>query len=103
MRKPIDQRHLAVTGNRTTTYLGYNAYQEFYNWVANKVVDGNKEILEWTKNMDKDLFLERALSVAQDATAISKIEKIQSNGKQMATFGDLDVLQKLKSKMEGNG
>lgn len=42
--KVLNGRKIGYTGKETTTYMSYEALQEFYNWVMTKSLNGDKHI-----------------------------------------------------------
>lgn len=42
--KLVGEKKMGVTGKDTTTYMSYPAFQEFYNWVITKSLNGDKHI-----------------------------------------------------------
>jgi len=106
MKKMLNGKVLGFTGQGTTTYMSQEAYQEFYNWVVDKMLSGDKDINRAINSMKKQQFINRAESVAMDdgqKKVLASIKKtIVKNKRATTTLGDLDVLQQLKSKLENN-
>jgi hypothetical protein len=106
LQKMLKGKVLGFTGEDTTTYISQEAYQEFYNWVVNKMLSGDKHINWIINSMQKEDFVNRAESVATgdgQKKALATIKKsIKANKRATMTLGDLGVLQQLKSKLEKN-
>lgn len=47
----VGERKLAVTGTETSTYMSYDAYRVFLEWITNKLVLGDKHISWMIKSM----------------------------------------------------
>lgn len=107
MVKMLNGRVLGFTGDDTTTYISQEAYQEFYNWVVNKMLAQDKHINWLIKDIiGKDQFIERAETVAVDDEQKKVLKNIKQRIEKQrgatTTIGDLGVLQELKAKFEQN-
>lgn len=100
----IGDKKMGVTGNGTTTFMSYQAAQEFYNWVITKSLKGDKHINWLLGNIRRESFIKRAETI--DNTEVrDKLNKMTSQKSHRSSFslGDAsDALLKLKQKMEGN-
>ena len=107
MQKMLKGRVLGFAGDNTTTYMSQEAYQEFFNWVTLKMLNGDKHI-NWIIRdiIGKSQFVERAEKVAvgdDQKRALSSIKKSMKKYKGATMkLGDLGVLQELKEKFESN-
>lgn len=104
MIKLIGEKKMGVTGNGTTTFMSYQAAQEFYNWVITKSLKGDKHINWLLGNIRRESFIKRAETI-DDSYVRDKVNKITSHKSHRSSFtiGDTsDVLMKLKQKMEAN-
>lgn len=100
--KLIGEKKMGVTGKDTTTYMSYPAFQEFYNWVITKSLNGDKHINWLLGSIRRASFIERAEKI-QDAVVQKKVENLKkvAISKSSYTLGDAsDVLSKLKAKLE---
>lgn len=98
-------RKIGVTSKDTDTFISIPIYPIFYNWLAKKVLSGDKNINGIINSMKSNMFPNKEKSenkkgndTAKKEDAIKPKEKIKK-----PTFGDLDVLKELKVKMEKNG
>lgn len=105
MKKMLKGRVLAFTGEKTDTYMSQEGFHAFYDWVVGKMLKGDKHINWLLSSMQREQFLDRAELVADDEESKKALAKIKSHTnkgrKPSTTFGDLEVLQQLKAKMEG--
>ena len=101
----LDGKQLGVTGKDTTTFLSIEAYREFYNWLVNKILSGDKGINGIIKHMRSKSMLSNigAAAKTDDAKKIVTDLKKYGESTKKATLGDLDVLKELKAKMDGTG
>lgn len=100
--KLIGEKKMGVTGKDTTTYMSYPAFQEFYNWVITKALNGDKHINWLLGSIRRASFMERAEKI-QDAGVQKKVENLKkvATSNSSYTLGDAsDVLSKLKAKLE---
>lgn len=100
--KLIGEKKMGVTGKDTTTYMSYPAFQEFYNWVITKSLNGDKHINWLLGSIRRASFIERAEKI-QDTVVQKKVENLKkvAISKSSYTLGDAsDVLSKLKAKLE---
>lgn len=93
---------MAWTGEKTTTFLCGDCIKELLNFVTTGLLMGDKNIT-WIVNQTRrsevfSQFKETPSLNNGEKQNISEIEK-RANKKKM-TFGDLEVLQELKKKME---
>jgi hypothetical protein len=94
---------LAWTGEKTTTYLCMTCIKDLLEMVTNGLLSGDKNIQWITHKMRRDeVFTHFKESPTLDSEEKEKVEKIQKvvEKKKVITFGDLEVLQQLKAKME---
>jgi hypothetical protein len=100
--KLVGEKKMGVTGKDTTTYMSYPAFQEFYNWVITKSLNGDKHINWLLGSIRRTSFMERAEKI-QDVGVQKKVEdfKKTTGSSSSYTLGDAsDVLAKLKAKLE---
>jgi hypothetical protein len=100
--KLICEKKMGVTGKDTTTYMSYPAFQDFYNWVITKALNGDKHINWLLGSIRRASFMERAEKI-QDAGVQKKVENLKkvATSNSSYTLGDAsDVLSKLKAKLE---
>jgi hypothetical protein len=100
--KLVGEKKMGVTGKDTTTYMSYPAFQEFYNWVITKSLNGDKHINWLLGSIRRTSFMERAAKI-QDVGVQKKVEdfKKTTGSSSSYTLGDAsDVLAKLKAKLE---
>lgn len=94
---------MAWTGKETTTYLCLNCIENLLSLVTNGLLREDKNIV-WIINKMKrsEVFNHFKENPLLDREEKEKVEQIQKNieKKKVVTFGDLEVLQKLKAKME---
>lgn len=103
MKKLIGDKKLGVTGDKTTTFMSLESYQEFFDWVITKSLNGDKHISWLLGDIRRESFLERAKQIG-DENLQNKIRKIEPK-KQGATYslGDASgALLKLKEQLEKN-
>ena len=103
MKKLIGDKKLGVTGDKTTTFMSLESYQEFFDWVITKSLNGDKHISWLLGDIRRESFLERAKQIG-DESLQNKIRKIEPK-KQGATYslGDASgALLKLKEQLEKN-
>lgn len=101
MIKLIGDRKMGVTGQNTTTYMSYNAVQEFYNWVLTKALKNDKHINWLLRSIRKSSMIERAETI-EDAEVQEKIQQIKKQTNKVATYtlGETDTFKKLKEKFK---
>jgi hypothetical protein len=100
--KLVGEKKMGVTGKDTTTYMSYPAFQEFYNWVITKSLNGDKHINWLLGSIRRTSFMERAEKI-QDVGVQKKVEDFKKTTGSSSTYtlGDAsDVLAKLKAKLE---
>lgn len=102
--KLVGDRKMGVTGEGTTTFMSYEVFQNFYDWVVTKSLKGDKHINWLLANIRRDVFTNRAKNI-NDSEVQKKIEKLNPQSKKQATYtlGDASsALLKLKEKLENN-
>ena len=89
-------------GEKTTTYLCATCIGELLQLAQNGLLMGDKNITWITNQMRRDqVFTHFKESPSLDNEEKKEVESIQKRAdKRKATFGDLEVLQNLKAKME---
>lgn len=106
LEKLIGNKKLAVTGKETTTFMTYQAFQIFVDWVITKSLNGDKHINWLLGGIRRASFIERAENIQDDGVQ-KKVENFKKAGKpKTATFSladSSDVLTKLKAQMESKG
>lgn len=103
IKKLIGDRKLAVTGEKTTTFMSIDAYQEFFDWVITKSLKGDKHINWLLGDIRREDFLERAKQIG-DETIQTKVKKLEPKSKRATySLGDAsEALLKLKEQLEKN-
>lgn len=96
---------MAWTGEKTTSSLCNQCIQDLLNMVQTGILMGDKNINYQVNKMKRNTMFESfTSSAALNPSEIQVVEKIQkkieNNPKHVSTFGDLEVLQQLKKKME---
>lgn len=93
---------MAWQGEKTTTYLCATCIGELLQLVQNGLLMGDKNITWITNQMRRDqVFTHFKESPSLEPEEKKEVETIQKRAdKRKATFGDLEVLQNLKAKME---
>jgi hypothetical protein len=96
----------AFTGQKTDTCLCQSCIQDLLELVQTGILMGDKN-LSWLVNKMRreqvfDVFRSSDKLTSDDKEEVARIEKKveRSPEKKITTFGDLEVLQKLKAKME---
>jgi hypothetical protein len=100
--KLIGEKKMGVTGKDTTTYMSYQAFQEFYNWVITKSLKGDKHINWLLGSIRRASFIEGS-DKTQDAGVQKKVENFKKTTGSSSTYtldDASDVLAKLKAKLE---
>jgi len=92
-------------GEKTTTMLCQPCIQDLLNMVTTGLLMGDKNITYQVNKMKRNtMFDSFTSSPSLNPTEISVVEtiqkKVENHPKHVATFGDLEVLQQLKKKME---
>lgn len=100
MRKSIGGRELAITAKKTDTYMTYKVFQEFFSWVANKMIEGDKHINWLLKKIDRECLIKRAEKIAEDVDSINAVGRMKNSRRPMTKLGDFGALQELKDKMD---
>lgn len=105
IKKLIGDRKPSVTGKDTTTFMSYEAYQIFADWIITKSLNGDKHINWLLGGIRRASFVERAEKI-NDSGVQNKVEAIKkATGHKSATFSlsdSSDALSKLKAKLEAN-
>lgn len=108
LKAKLNNRKMGVTGKDTDTFMSLPAYHEFFNWLTKKILEGDKHINGMIAQMQNKEMLDKI----EDALPQAEKEKVralrnnpptESKKPIAATFGDLDVLQQLKAKLESEG
>ncbi len=100
--KITEGRLVGLTAENTDTYLCQEAYQQLYNWMATKILRGDNHVNWVMKNMrSKEMvrYIKNTLPEEENKPLVDRVEQLANHPKR-ATLGDLDVLQKLKEKLE---
>ncbi len=99
----VGDKKLGLTGKDTTTYMSYQTFQEFYNWVITKSLKGDKHINWLLGSIRRSTFIERAENI-NDQDVQDKVNIIKrGNNVKPATFtlaDSSDILSKLKASLE---
>lgn len=101
IKEGLKNKKLGLTGKGTDTFLSMPAYQEFFNWLTNKILCGDKHINWIIRQMHDNAIIdkiEQALPEGEKEKAhvLRKIVKKPTG----STLGDLEVLQQLKAHFE---
>lgn len=96
---------MAWTGEKTDTMVCQSCVQELLNMVQMGLLMGDKNITYQVNKMQRSQMFGSFISSpslnSDEIKVVEKIEKkIENNPQHKATFGDLEILQKLKEKME---
>ena len=100
--KLVGEKKMGVTGKDTTTYMSFTAFQEFYNWVITKSLNGDKHINWLLSSVRRTSFIERAEKI-KGVGVQKKVDNLKKTTGSFSTYtlGDAsDVLLKLKNKLE---
>jgi hypothetical protein len=103
IKKLIGDKKLGVSGENTTTFMSLESYQDFFDWVITKSLNGDKHISWLLGDIRRESFIERAKEFGDDNLQ-AKVKKIEPK-KRGATYslGDAsDALLKLKENLEKN-
>jgi hypothetical protein len=100
----LKNRKMGVTGDKTDTYLALPVYHEFFSWLTNKILAGDKHINWVLRQMRDDVIINKLAEVLPEGEKekAEVLRKVVQKPKS-ATLGDLDVLQQLKAKLEAEG
>ncbi len=107
MAKLIGDKKLGVSGSKTDTFMSVPAFQEFYNWVTTKALQGDKHINWLLTSIRRASSTDGRKPVTNDNTKKEfKPKPYHKNEKPVGpatyTLGDLGVLQKLKAEIKKN-
>lgn len=93
----LKRKSIALTGEKTDTFLRYETFIAFFKWVQNKIIEGDKHIYWLIKQIqaEEDFEIKRTVDNGKE-----KIEFVKNNDRKKATFGDLDELHELKAKLK---
>ena len=104
MLKHLKGRILAWTGEKTDTCLCLECIQDLIKVFQFAILDGNKHMVWLSNQMQRDqvfnVFSESTNLNEEEKDQVKDIKKKVDKDKKITTFGDLEVLQKLKKKME---
>jgi hypothetical protein len=95
----LGRQSLGVQGKNTDTYMSYEAFQSFYDWVVTKMLMGDKHINWVLGKVNRSKFNERAENI-ENPELQAKLEKLNTVNQATFTLGDLGALQALKNKMD---
>ena len=106
IKKLVGDRKSSVTGKDTTTFMSYDAYQIFADWVVTKSLNGDKHINWLLGSIRRSSLMDRAETI-QDAGVQKKVANFKKGNAvtKSATFtlsDSSDVLTKLKAALEAN-
>lgn len=102
--KLVGDKKMGVSGEETTTYMSYETFQHFYDWVITKSLKGDKHINWLLSKYRREAFSSRAKNL-QDVEAKAKGERLAPPSKKQATYtlGDASsALLKIKEQLEKN-
>jgi len=96
---------LAYTGEKTNTYMCHACSQDLLNMVQYAMLCGDTNINYQVNKMRRtelfDTFKNNPSLDESDVNTVERIQKkVEKTSNHKATFGDLEVLQQLKKKME---
>lgn len=99
--KLVGDRKMGVTGEGTTTFMSYEAFQHFYDWVITKSLKGDKHMNWLLSNVKREVFALRAKTI-NDSEVQKQADKIAPPRKQATyTLGDASgALLDLKKQLE---
>lgn len=94
----LNRKSVGLTGKDTDTFLRYETFIAFFNWVQNKIIEGDKHIYWLIKQMqgEDDFKVQRI----DEGTKEEKVKLVPKNKIIKSTFGDLDILHELKAKFK---
>lgn len=103
MKKLIGDRKLGVSGEKTTTFMSLDVFQEFFDWVITKSLSGDKHINWLLGDIRRESFLERAKQIG-DENIQNKVKKLEPKKRGASySLGDAsEALLKLKEQLEKN-
>ena len=94
------------TAEKTDTCMCHQCCQDLLNLVTNGMLCGDANLNYQVKQMQRDsvfgTFQESSNLDEQDKQKVKEIKKRVDKERVVSTFGDLEALQELKKKMEGN-
>jgi hypothetical protein len=101
IKKLIGDRKLAVSGEKTTTFMSIEVYLEFFDWVITKSLKGDKHINWLLGDIRREVFLDRAKQI-DDEKIQNKVKKIEPKklGATYSLGNASDALSKLKEQLE---
>jgi len=96
---------LGWQGEKTTTHLCQKCIQELLDMVSTGLLMEDKNIVYQVNKMKRNtMFDSFTSSSALNSSEVKVVEtiqkKVENNPKHVATFGDFEILQQLKEKME---
>jgi hypothetical protein len=105
MVKLVHDKKLAVTGKDTNTYMSFQAFQEFYDWIITKSLKGDKHINWLLGSIKRASLIDRAENIADTDVQRKVFNFKKKESAKVATYkisDSSDVLAKLKAKMESS-
>ena len=101
IKDAIKNKKMGLTGKDTDTFISQPAYQEFFNWLTNKILTGDKHINWVVRQMRDNAIIDKIEDALpeEDKGKVKSLRTIVQKPK-TATFADLEVLQQLKAKFE---
>jgi hypothetical protein len=96
--KLLGDKTLGLTGKDTTTFMSFDAYQCFANWVFSKALHGDKHINWLLSSIRRDSFMKSGEDIQKDE--FRKMTKQKPTTSTYSLSDASDVLAKLKAKME---
>ena len=98
--KPLlKEKRIALTGFQTDTFLSWRAYQELYEWVAKKVLAGDKNI-NWLIKQTMEDDQTKTAGAADNTNKEERPKLVLKQKPKVSTLGDIDCLRELKYKLE---
>lgn len=88
-------KSLAISGDQTNTYMSIHSYLYFFEWVREKLNEGNKHI-NWLIGSDKNSIFGNTIKPKPKKTV-----EFDANSAKYKLGEACDVLIKLKEKMDG--
>lgn len=96
--KLLDGKTLGLTGKDTTTFMSFNAYQCFVEWLMTKALHGDKHINWLLGSIRRNSLINSDEDIQKDM--FSKMTKRKPTTSTYSLSDASDALAKLKAKME---
>lgn len=99
--KKLNGKVLGIESADSNKFICKDVHEQLYNFYANNLLSGDKHMSWVGKRMMADRVIDNMKSNKEISTTEEKVLNKQINKPHKVTLGDLNVLQKLKDKMEG--